>query len=37
VSSDKGRQVLGYQPIHDPLGMIDEAVALLPEPDGGPM
>jgi len=29
--------VLGYQPVHDPIGMIDEAVALLPEPDGGPM
>jgi nucleoside-diphosphate-sugar epimerase len=36
VSSDKGRQMLGYQPVHDPLGMIDEAVALLPEPHGGP-
>lgn len=30
VSSDKGRQMLGYQPAHDPLGMIDEAVAQMP-------
>ena len=27
VSSDKARRVLGYSPEHDPLGMIDEAVA----------
>ena len=27
VSSDKARRVLGYSPAHDPLGMIDEAVA----------
>ena len=30
VSSDKGRQMLGYQPAHDPLGMIHEAVAQMP-------
>jgi nucleoside-diphosphate-sugar epimerase len=29
VSSDKARRVLGYDPVHDPLGMIDEAVAQL--------
>jgi nucleoside-diphosphate-sugar epimerase len=29
VSSDKARRVLGYDPGHDPLGMIDEAVAQL--------
>jgi nucleoside-diphosphate-sugar epimerase len=27
VSSDKARRMLGYSPAHDPLGMIDEAVA----------
>jgi nucleoside-diphosphate-sugar epimerase len=30
VSSDKARRVLGYDPVRDPLGMIDEAVAQLP-------
>lgn len=37
VSSDKGRQMVGYQPVHDPLGMIDEAVAQMPGPHGRPM
>jgi nucleoside-diphosphate-sugar epimerase len=29
VSSDKARRVVGYDPVHDPLGMIDEAAGQL--------
>ena len=37
VSSDKARRVLGYSPAHDPLGMIDEAVAQRSETERRPM
>ena len=37
VSSDKARRVLGYSPAHDPLGMIDEAVAQLSVTERSPM
>ena len=37
VSSDKARRVLGYSPEHDPLGMIDEAVAQESATERSPM